>query len=300
MLLETSLADLVVKKKGTKKSLKKSSLIPACANKSTTASRTRKVPSNHISGIERKFNKLEKEINSRFRLLEEKLTTRVVNMEKRMSAIEEERANRTNANMELLKRVHAQAKEEVQSVQAAIENMQVAVTKSTEDHEKIANVMDKYKRNRLVTHNFEQRLQTAEKRLNGIDSDMSVPAFRYQLSMKPGADKKFDKMRENEVWKETTPPEQQLPPPPTVSVDGALPPEMLALLKKKIKDCERGIAASIKLTQASLDDQRAAILFLFKSSNIASKASMSDREVLSIFGKLGGLGGRTGLDDLWS
>jgi len=272
-----------------------------CAEKSTAASRNNQTDKTDSSCLERRIIKMEKEMHARFRLLEERLTARVENVEKRASAIESDRVQNSQANSELLKRVHISAKEEIQGVQDALEGMQTAVTKNTSDQDKTHEVISKMKNNRLVTHSFEARLKAAEQRLDSIDiADGAVPPFRYKSSTKPVTDTGRSRSRSPPP---TLPKRQLPPPPPVVSTTAALVPPAeeelaateaanaaaaeIAVLKRKVRECEHVINTSVKLTQEALTDQKAAVLFLFRQSNIVTSANMNSEEVDAIFNTLG-------------
>ena len=257
----------------TKKGKKSTKILAKCAEKSTIASRNNKTEKTESSRLERRINRLEVEMHARFRSLEEKLTKRVENVEKRTSAIEAERIQNSKANSELLMRVHVTAKEETQRVQDALEGLQIAVTKNTSDQDKTSEIITKMKNNRLVTHAFEARLSKIEKRIDFIDTDDVAPAFRYKNSTKP------------KVYTGLGPASSSSPAPPAMPVPVPVPVQIIDTneLERKVRACERAISASTKLTQEALSDQKAAVLFLYQQSNIVSKARMSSKEVSSIF-----------------
>ena len=285
----------------------------AAVNKSTTASRARKVTKKMDNAIELKIKRIEKEMHAKFRILNEKNDF----LERRIVTLEQEKHVLKNTNLELMKRIHQSSKAEVRDVleeltqlresfadqkqellnlQTSIQFPKVRLEPEQENELKTRIKSKKTSSSSKLT--TDQTDKISEKTLQFASNEQGVELFArmqvledqtislrkqmlHVVNMSNGASENIH----TNIAKEC-------------GSMGSKSEERLQTLKLRLKELERAVAAGRKVTSEALSDQKLALLFLYRHSNITSKANMSDREVETVFGKLGGAGALN-VDNLW-
>ena len=135
------------KKWKTKKSSSNMKIVTlqSVSEKTTKASSNNKVNKFYDDRFEKKLNKLEIEMNSRFRLLEDKYINRIHNIEKRLLCIENENKHKIQDNLKLLKNVHTKNKNQMNDLEEANININLSLNNLINDMKFITNTINKYK-----------------------------------------------------------------------------------------------------------------------------------------------------------
>ena len=312
---------------------------PTRLDKSTVASRTRKVTKSEEANLDQKIKKLEIEMHNRFRLLQDRMELRMSGVEKRAEKCEEYCEKLKLANMELLKRVHQTNKSEIRTIQETLHSVKESTSKQQEEMANLAQIVyvrgvEERERSKSpprspprsrslkqisaptvasIGHRsperkradaaksasavLDGRLSSVEQRLIGLEKDILLsvrPSHKHDLPAHTHEPTKLELQLQNEYARERNERErdihartEELSVLNNVVQSTRNSETLLTSIKKRLKECERTIAAQTKYTSDALSDQKTALLFLYRTSNIAVKSNMSDKEVWSVFGRLG-------------
>ena len=292
------------------------------AEKTNTAFKTRKVMKSDNEILLQKFKKLEVETHTRFRLLEEKLSGRMEKLEKRTSAFESLIQQHRSTSMGLFKKTAEAHRVKIEAVESGIKSMQSGLKstqqsfeeqlgklgqKSSEGLEEMEKTVNQSKKNRVVNHNFEQRMAKVEAAITSVERDICVPSLRVELGNQEKKEEKEPAQNPQKKGVVHFDPEYENIRMHNASMAASAyynnrhDPETMSKvevgsLRGKIKEIDEKLKGITRCTSDSLSEMNQAILFLYKNSNILEKAKMSNDEINSVFGKIRI---NKGDDDLW-
>jgi len=327
-LQDASLCDIHVTKKRPALSREKGTAARS-VDRSTIASRTRKIPKNEETDVSNRLKRLELEMNNKFRILQDKhdkLEEKHALLERKAQGIEEQKSELKAANLELMKRIHQTAKADVSSVLELQQTLQEQLGKQQGEIDSLhrqlaegprqvkhtwikpamkpATASDKENSGRGKQHAAEsESSRSPTKQAMHMHPDIDILSRRVQALETLDADVRslhkqvhsylnyHMSMSSKEETSHSHGPTGSLNP-----ASASASADVLHLLKKRLREAERAIQASNKCTNDALSDQKMAILFLYRHSNISNKANMSEREVDTVFGRLGDLH----VDNLWA
>lgn len=313
---DASLCDIHVSKKKGAAGRARSSSVVRTVDRSTIASRTRKIPKGEETDMANKLKRLEKDMNNKFRILQDKhdkLEARTAVLERKSQGIENQKNELKAANLELMKRIHQTAKADVGGVAEQQQALQEQLGRQQQEIESLRRMQTEPIRQ--VKHTWIKPVLKSVKAADKENHTHSKPHIaEVQTSVQHAAHHADGPLEARVQALETLNEDVQALHKQVhcylnyhmsssaetdnhgrpAGASGAA--DALHQLKKRVQQTERAIQASTKCTNEALLDQKMALLFLYRHSNISHKANMSEREVDTVFGRLGDLQ----TDNLWA